>query len=344
MSCHREQALIVDGDPQVRGAAASALAAAGYECHERDEAGAAREFLRNMERGLVVTELELPDGDGTELVVAARRRHPEVGLLVVSGTYEVEVAVQALQGGALDYIVKPVVPEELQERIRLALERQRLILLHRDYQHSLEQKVIHRTRELQQTYAQVLQSLGEAVAARDTETHDHTRRVTQLSLQLAQAMGMQGSALTGVEWGAALHDVGKIGIPDAILLKPASLTDEEWETMKRHCEIGHRMLRGFSFLRDALPVVLHHHEHFDGSGYPYGLAGETIPFAARIFAVVDAYDAMTSDRPYRPPLEPDQAKHELARCAATQFDPEVVDAFLGMRETTVRGTPAYAGA
>jgi putative nucleotidyltransferase with HDIG domain len=344
MSWHRDQALIVDGDPEARRAAAAALTAAGYGCHEREDAREAREFLRNMEGGLLVTELELPDGSAAELLAAARRRHPEVGLLVVSGTREVTIAIQALQGGALDYIVKPVGAEELERRVRAALERQRQIRQHHEYQFELEQKVVQRTRELQQTYEQVLHSLGEAVAARDTETHDHTRRVTQLSLHLARALGIRGPELTGVEWGAALHDVGKIGIPDAILLKPSSLTDDEWDTMKRHCEIGHRMLRGFGFLRDALPVVLHHHEHFDGSGYPYGLSGDSIPFAARIFAVVDAYDAMTSDRPYRPPLDPDEAKQELARCAATQFDPHIVDAFLGMAEASVPTTAAYAGA
>jgi HD-GYP domain-containing protein (c-di-GMP phosphodiesterase class II) len=141
-----------------------------------------------------------------------------------------------------------------------------------------------------------------------------------------------------------LHDVGKIGIPDSILLKPSSLTDHEWETMKRHCEIGHRMLSGFGFLREALAVVLHHHERFDGRGYPFGLSGETIPFSARIFAVVDAYDAMTSDRPYRPPLDPGQAKEELARCAAAQFDPMIVDAFLDLSESSVRGAVSYAQA
>jgi putative nucleotidyltransferase with HDIG domain len=343
MSWIKEQALIVDGDPQARAAAAAVLQAAGYDCHEREDGEAACDFLRRMEKGLVVTELELPGGDATDLLAAARRRHPEVGLLVVSGTRDAQTAIQALQEGALDYLVKPVAPNDLRQRLTLAMERRRLMLQHRDYQRSLEQKLVQRTRELQQTYEQVLASLGEAVAARHTETQSHTQRVTQLSLRLARALGLRGAELTGVEWGAALHDVGKIGIPDAILLKPSALTDEEWETMKRHCEIGHRMLRGFEFLRSALSVVLHHHEHFDGSGYPFGLTGDTIPFSARIFAVVDAYDAMTSERPYRPPLDADEAKRELARCAATQFDPHVVDMFLQLNDTSVRGVPSYAG-
>lgn len=344
MSCIREQALIVDGDPQARAAAAAVLAPLGYECHEREESESARHLLREMERGLVLAELELPDGGGRELLQAARRRYPRVGVVVVSGVRDAEAAVAALHGGALDYVLKPFAADELQERVTRAAEKQRLLLQHREYQRELEERVVQRTRELQHTYEQVLHSLSEAVAARHTETHTHTRRVTHLSLRLARMLGLRGPELTGVEWGAALHDVGKIGIPDSILLKPSSLTHEEWETMKRHCEIGHRMLRGFGFLRDALAVVLHHHEHYDGSGYPHGLAGETIPFSARIFAVVDAYDAMTSERPYRPPLDPDAAKHELARCASSQFDPDVVSAFLELKETAAPGAAAYAGA
>ncbi len=344
MSWNREQALIVDGDPHARAEAVDVLKAAGYECHEREDGDGGAEFLRGMERGLVITELDLPAGDATELLAVARRRQPHVGLVVVSGRHDAGAAVQALQDGALDYVIKPASAGELARRVNAAVERRRLLLQHEEYQRSLEEQVVQRTRELQTIQEQILFTLGEAVAARHSETHTHTQRVTQLSLRLARSLGLRGSALTGIEWGAALHDVGKIGIPDSILLKPSSLTDEEWETMKRHCEIGHRMLRGFSFLRDALAVVLHHHERFDGHGYPFGLSGETIPFAARIFAVVDAYDAMTSDRPYRPPLEPDHAKQELARCAAAQFDPMVVDAFLGMSESSMRGAVAYANA
>lgn len=344
MSWTREQALVVDADPQTRAVVMGILAAEGYDVRESDEVGAAADALRSIERGVVLTELDLPGGSGMELLAQARQRYPDVGVVMVARSSDAEAAVQALQDGALDYVVKPATSVELEQRISRSLERQRLLLQHREYQRSLEQCVVQRTRELQQTYEQVLSSLGEAVAARHCETQSHTQRVTELSLRLARVLGLRGQALTGVEWGAALHDVGKIGIPDSILLKPSSLTDAEWETMKRHCEIGHQMLRGFEFLRDALAVVLHHHEHYDGSGYPFGLSGETIPFSARIFAVVDAYDAMTSDRPYRPPLDPEEARHELVRCAARQFDPDVVDAFLAMQESRVRGTAAYAGA
>jgi putative two-component system response regulator len=344
MSWSSEQALIVDGDPQTRAAARSVLQAAGYECHEREDGAAALDLIREIACGLVVTELDLPDGDGMVLLRAARHRSPAVGVLVVSTRRDAESAVNVLQEGALDYVVKPASSAVLSRRISAAIERRRLLIRHDEYQRSLEQKVIQRARELQGTQQQILFTLSEAVAARHSETHTHTQRVTRLSLQLARALGIRGPALTGIEWGAGLHDVGKIGIPDAILLKPSSLTREEWEMMKQHCEIGHRMLRGFEFLRDALAVVLHHHERYDGNGYPHRLSGERIPFSARIFAVVDAYDAMTSDRPYRAPLAPEEAMEELARCAAAQFDPLVVDAFLNLSESTARGAVAFASA
>jgi putative nucleotidyltransferase with HDIG domain len=344
MSWNREQTLIVDGDPETRATAVAALRNAGYDCHERGDGGSAQAYLREMEQGLVVADLELLNGSGGELLAAVRARYPQIGLMVVSAAPDAEAAVRALQTGALDYVFKPAVTDDLVLRVGQATERRRLLIRHGEYQRSLEENLLRQTRQLESIHEQILYTLGEAVAARHTETHTHTKRVTQLSLQLARALGLRGSALTGIEWGAALHDVGKIGIPDSILLKPSSLTEQEWKTMKRHCEIGHHMLRGFGFLREALAVVLHHHERFDGRGYPFGLSGETIPFSARIFAVVDAYDAMTSDRPYRPPLDPEDAKQELARCAAAQFDPMIVDAFLGLSESSVRGAVSYAQA
>jgi putative nucleotidyltransferase with HDIG domain len=342
MSWSREQALIVDGDPQARAMAAGIFTARGYQCEEREDAAAAQTVLRDMDRGVVLIDPALPEGGAQDILTAARQRQPDIGLLV-SGVPDAEAAVKALQDGALDYLVKPLASASLPQRLTAALERQRLLRQHRDYHFSLEERVAQQTRELEQTHQQVLNSLGEAVAARHCETQSHTQRVTHLSLRLARALGLRGAALSGIEWGAALHDVGKIGIPDAILLKPSSLTEEEWELMKRHCEIGHQMLRGFEFLRDALSVVLHHHERFDGGGYPFGLAGETIPFSARIFAVVDAYDAMTSERPYSPPLDPEEARHELIRCSARQFDPVVVEAFLELNPSSARGA-AYAAA
>jgi HD-GYP domain-containing protein (c-di-GMP phosphodiesterase class II) len=182
--------------------------------------------------------------------------------------------------------------------------------------------------ELEETYLGTLEALSAALDARDRETEGHSRRVTDLTLAVAKAMGFSEKQLVDIERGALLHDVGKIGISDAILHKPGPLTSEEWAEMRKHPELGYKVLQGIGFLQDALPIVLYHHEWYDGSGYPYGLRNGSIPLEARIFAVADAYDAITSERPYRPARSHEEALQEIKRHAGTQFDPQVVEVFL----------------
>jgi HD-GYP domain-containing protein (c-di-GMP phosphodiesterase class II) len=247
---------------------------------------------------------------------------------------------EALRLGAADYVSLPLDARQFAVRLEAALERQQRARAGQEYQRRLEQFISERTEELQGTYRSVLEVLSAALDTRHPETGDHSQRVIERTLAVSRALGIRGTALRDIEWGAALHDVGKIGIPDAVLLKPGALTDEEWAIMKTHCEIGYRMLCGFDFLHGALPIVLHHHEWYDGSGYPSGLRAHWIPFGARVFGVADAYDAMTSDRPYRRALSHEEAVAELRRGAGTQFDPEVVEAFL---ETLGERAPVGAG-
>jgi HD-GYP domain-containing protein (c-di-GMP phosphodiesterase class II) len=184
----------------------------------------------------------------------------------------------------------------------------------------------HAYDELSSTYDATLRALTAALDSRDHETNGHALRVTRLAVRLGQELGLTGAALNTLELGAVLHDIGKIGVPDAILLKPGPLTDAEWAVMRRHPVLGVEMLERVPFLHGALPLVRHHHERWDGKGYPDGLAGPAIPLGARIFAVADSFDAMTSRRPYRQPVSLRQARAELARCAGAQFDPAVVAA------------------
>jgi putative nucleotidyltransferase with HDIG domain len=183
-------------------------------------------------------------------------------------------------------------------------------------------------RRLEGTYLATLEALARAVEGRDYETGGHSQRVVRCALTLGDVLGMHSGELKTLRYGALLHDVGKIGIPDAVLLKPNALTANEWQIMRRHPEIGFEMLRNIDFLVAALPIVRHHHERFDGGGYPDGLAGEAIPLGARIFAIADSLDAMTADRPYRRGLSPDAAIDEVKGQSGSQFDPVVVDAFL----------------
>ncbi|HET6317322.1 MAG TPA: HD domain-containing phosphohydrolase, partial [Chloroflexota bacterium] len=188
--------------------------------------------------------------------------------------------------------------------------------------------------ELRGSYQATLRALSVALDARDRETEGHSQRVTNYAMQLARALNMANcETLEPLEWGALLHDVGKIGVPDAILLKPAALTEEEWQIMRRHPETGHAILRGIPFLHGALDVVLSHHEHWDGSGYPSGLRGDDIPLFARIFAVADALDAITTARPYRVGRSFSEARTEIVCNGGSQFDPAVVAAYQGIPDT-----------
>jgi putative two-component system response regulator len=207
-----------------------------------------------------------------------------------------------------------------------APEAQQLLAYARDLNQSLEQ-VRRVYNELERSYLQTIEALAAALDARDSATEGHCQRVTGCTLIIGEYMGIQGAEMTALHYGAALHDIGKIGIPDAILRKPGRLTEEEWALMRQHPELGERIISGIQFLRTAIPVVLHHHERWDGAGYPVGLKGEDIPVGARIFMVSDAFDAMISNRPYRRGMSHEQALREIRHVSGKQFDPAVVEAF-----------------
>jgi response regulator RpfG family c-di-GMP phosphodiesterase len=343
-----ERILIVHGDGGVRRMLAEAATDAGHPCDlVADEPGALR-LLRTERFGLALLDLDRPHLDGLRFLQRLHECYPEVALLAVTAGTSPSLVREALRLGAAEYLTLPVDPLQFGLRLHTALERKRRARADHEYQRHLEQLAAAQTQELQHTYREVLSVLGAALDTRDPETGDHSQRVIDWTIQVAREMGLRGAALRDIEWGAALHDVGKIGIPDSVLLKPGKLTAEEWAIMKSHCEIGYRMLCGFEFLRGALPIVLHHHERYDGAGYPTGLRADAIPFGARIFGVADAYDAMTSDRPYRRALPHEEAVAELRRCARSQFDPEVVEAFMDTvavrrRNETRSGAMAVAG-
>jgi response regulator RpfG family c-di-GMP phosphodiesterase len=247
---------------------------------------------------------------------------------VLTGAPDVKTAIDSLKLGAYDFIMKPVNVDELLFAAERALERRQLLIERREYHALLERRVEEATRSLQEAYRATLEALGSALDSRDVGTEAHSRRVHGYALATAREYGMPEAEIPDLEHGVLLHDIGKIGIPDAILLKPGRLTPEEWETMRRHPEIGKRLIGGIAFLRGAVPIIYCHHEKWDGSGYPRGLTGDEIPLGARIFSVVDAFDAMTFDRPYSKAIPFDAAQTEIKRCAGSHFDPAVVEAFL----------------
>jgi response regulator RpfG family c-di-GMP phosphodiesterase len=264
----------------------------------------------------------------------------DAAVIVLTGVGDVKTAIESLKHGAHDFIMKPVNVDELLIAAERALERRQLLIERREYQVTLEHRVHEATRDLdaayhqlQETYRATLEALGSALDTRDVGTESHSRRVHGYSLSIARAYGVSEDRIQDIEWGVLLHDIGKIGIPDAILLKPGPLTPEEWKIMRTHPDIGRRLVERIPFLRGAVPVVHCHHERWDGTGYPRGLRREDIPLAARIFAVADAVDAMTFDRPYSRAISFEDARREVRRCAGTHFDPRVVDVFLDIPDT-----------
>jgi putative nucleotidyltransferase with HDIG domain len=259
---------------------------------------------------------------------------PDTVIVMISGMQTIESAINALRLGAFDYLMKPFDLRQVEAAIARAYEHHELLVAKQRYENHLEDLVDQRTAELdkalgslENAYRSTLHALTAALEARDAETHGHSERVVTFSLRLGREYGLSAEEMKALEFGSLLHDIGKIGVPDAILRKPANLTDEEWVRMREHPLHGQQILRGIKFLEGAARVVAQHHEKWDGSGYPLGLKGEEIDICARIFSVADAFDAITSDRVYRKGRPYEAALQELDDWVNRQFDPKVVEAF-----------------
>ncbi len=311
------------------------FSSAGYRCLQASSGAEGVAIFRVARPPLTVTDLRMPGLDGIAVLSAIRELDRDAAVVVLTGAPDVKTAIDGLRLGADDFILKPVNVDELLIAAERSIERHQLLVERREYQVLLERRVEEAThnvqrayRQLQETYRATLETLGAALDSRDVGTEAHSRRVHGYALATARAHGLGEDGLVDLAHGVLLHDIGKIGIPDQILLKPGPLTPEEWVVMRRHPEIGKRLIENIPFLRGAVPIVYCHHERWDGSGYPQGLRGENIPLGARIFSVVDAFDAMTYDRPYSKAISFEAAKTEIRRCAGGHFDPGVVASFL----------------
>jgi response regulator RpfG family c-di-GMP phosphodiesterase len=337
----RPSVLIVDDDSLVRELLGDVFAGGGYRCRTASNGAEAIKTFEVERPPLTVTDVRMPMVDGLEFLRRALTIDADAAVLVLTGYGDVRTAVDSLNVGAYDFILKPVDPDELLITASRALERRQLLIERRLHNELLERRVADATRELaatvrhlEETYRVTLEALGSAIDTRDVGTHAHSRRVRGYSLAIARAHGVPAADLTDIEHGVLLHDIGKIGIPDAILLKPGPLTPAEWGVMRSHPEIGRRLIEKIPFLRGAVAIVYHHHERWDGTGYPLGLRGTDIPLGARIFAIADALDAMTFDRPYSRAISFETARDEIVRCAGTHFDPAVVATFVTMPLST----------
>ena len=329
----RARLLVADDEPEIRHVLADLLSPL-YDCEAVGSAEEAVERLGGGGYDLVISDIMMGGMSGLELIPRVRELSPDTVVIMISGVQTVESAINALRAGAFDYVMKPFDLHHVEAAVSRALEHHFLRVEKRRYETYLEEMVAQRTEELDgalrslgDAYRTTLKALTAALETRDLETHGHSERVVNFSLRLGQELGLNAEQMRSLEFGSLLHDIGKIGAPDAILRKPAKLTEEEWVRMREHPLHGQKILGGINFLEGAARVVAQHHEKWDGSGYPLGLKGAEIDLNARIFAVADAFDAITSDRVYRAGRSYDEALAELDAYAGVQFDPRVVEAF-----------------
>ncbi|MDT4969407.1 MAG: cyclic di-GMP phosphodiesterase [Acidobacteriota bacterium] len=325
--------LIIDDESEIRRVLVEFLSTTN-ECAAASSAEEALALLSNAPFDLIISDVAMSGMSGLEMLPRALQISPETVIIMISGAQTIESAIDALRAGAFDYLMKPFDLQHVELAVNRALEHRSLLHAKRCYENYLEELIDQRTAELNQTldtledsYRTTLEALVSALETRDADTYGHSERVVSFSVRIGRELGLDRDSLRSLEFGALLHDIGKIGIPDAILRKPGALSGVEWKIMKDHPSLGEKILSGIGFLAGAARVVGEHHEKWDGTGYPSGLAGVEIDFNARIFAVADAFDAMISERVYRSGRSYEFAAAELDRCSGTHFDPQVVAAF-----------------
>ena len=333
--------LVVDDDELTRRVLSKTLDSLGYEVVSAQNVVDALVKMGFSDFELALVDIQMPGENGIVLLEKIVEQYPDTAIIMMSGLGEIETVITTVKMGAYDYLAKPFSKDVLQSRVELALEKRKLSIENRNYHMNLENLVAERTCELKRaldrinrTYDETIKTLGAALDLRDSETENHCVRVAAYVLKLARAYGVHDEdQLRDIKWGAYLHDIGKIGIPDAILLKQGKLSAVEKAIIEKHSELGYRLLKKIQFLEGAAELVLSHHESYDGGGYPRGLQGEDIPLSARLFAVADTMDAMTSDRAYRKALPFEAVAKELKRLSGAQFDPQVVDVFFSISQS-----------
>jgi putative two-component system response regulator len=324
-----EALLIVDDEAAIRQLLCRKLSREGYQCKEAGSADQVLAILAANSTALVILDIKMPGKSGIDLLPEIRLAHPNTAVIMATAVTEINVAIQCLTQGADDYICKPFNLDELALAVQRALEKRDLQLKIREYQEYLEEKVEEQTGEIRKLFLGAIEALVCALEAKDRYTGGHSRRVTETAMALGDELGLSVDDMEDLRWGSLLHDVGKIAVDQLIQNKPGRLTHEEYEHIMIHAHVGAGIVQPVVNDR-VVEMIEHHHDHYDGSGLNQVVAGSDIPLAARILAVADAFDAMTSDRPYRPAMSRKEALDEIKRCITTQFDPLVAEAFLAM--------------
>jgi len=333
MSEKQATILIVDDEEMVRRLLHQKLSSEGYQCQEADGAAQALDKLSSNAVELVLLDIRMPGKSGVELLPEIKASYPDTAVIMATAITDTNIAIQCMKQGAYDYLTKPFNLDEVVLSVDRALEKRRLELENRDYQQHLEQKVEAQARKIRASFLSAITALAYALEAKDKYTSGHSQRVAEISVAIAKEMGLSQHSTERIRQAGLIHDIGKIGVRESVLNKPDHLTDEEFQHVKEHCEMGEHILAPIVEDEEILKVVRHHHERYDGTGYPNRLSGEQIPLGARILAVADTYDAMTSERPYRGAMSDETAYAEIESGKRTQFDPEVAGAFLKTRES-----------
>jgi len=341
MITNQQKVLIVDDESVIRRILRQRLSADGYYCKEAGNAGEALEKLREDPIDLVILDIKMPGRSGIELLADIKSSYPDAAVIMATAITDTGTAIQCMRKGAYDYLVKPFNLDEVSLSSERALEKRRLELENKAYQQHLEEMVVERTAALKQAIGQIklasldtIHRLVQAAEYKDEDTGAHIKRMSQYSAAIARQLGLGDSEVENILYAAPMHDVGKIGIPDRILLKTGGLDADEWEVMKKHTVIGAEILRGSEaeFIQLAEIIALTHHEKWDGSGYPRGLRGSKIPLIGRIVAIADVFDALTSKRPYKKPFSTEESLEIIRGGRGSHFEPKVVDAFFAVED------------
>jgi putative two-component system response regulator len=336
----QETLLIVDDEAAIRSLLLQKLSREGYRCEEAHDAEQTLSTLETSPIALVILDIKMPGKSGIALLPEIKSGFLDTAVIMATAVTDINAAVECLKLGADDYVCKPFNLEEISLAVQRALEKRRLQLQIREYQQCLEEKVEEQTIGTRKLFLGAIEALVSALEAKDKYTGGHSRRVTEIVLALGNELGLSLPDMEDLRWGSLLHDVGKIAVDQLIQNKPGKLTPEEYEHIMIHAHVGAGIVR--PVVNDAVvEMIEHHHDHYDGTGLHQVIAGEDIPLGARILAVADAFDAMTSDRSYRPAMSTKEALDEIKRCMRTQFDPVVANAFLRImsRQSEARARP-----
>ncbi len=330
--------LVVDDEDFIREIICRKLSGSGFECDSARSAEDALARIAQNDYDCVLSDIHMPGMSGVDLLRQIKLQSQDLAVILITGAPDIDAALEAMRLGAYDHLSKPLNLAALEMTVDRALEKKRLVEENREYQRNLESMVKERTKQLSaanedlhRLFTGSIKALAQALEAKDEYTQGHSARVAEESVNIARYLSLSDTEIQRMWLAGYLHDIGKIGIKEAVLNKPGKLDEEEWNLIQQHPVVAGRILGPIPELSDIIDIIVHHHERYDGSGYPDGLEGNSIPLGARILAVADTYDALTSRRPYRDSLTIEEARRILEEAAGTYLDPVIARAFLNLK-------------